>query len=309
MDDAYVLEDYDYALERILKEGVRKENRTGIDTLALFGLQSRYRIDKYFPLLTGRKLRFKSMVGELLWFLSGSTNNEDLVNLGCKFWTPWVDEEFEQKHGFTPGSFGPVYGFQLRHFGGHYGNGSGGDKGSKYKTGGGNTKKSAYTPENVYGQGGFDQLAYMVDLLKKNPESRRILFSLWNPSQLEKMRLPPCHYTFQCFVHDGKLSGMLTQRSCDFPVGVPFNIAFYSALIYMLAQQTGLEPYEFVHSTVDSHIYVNQIEAVEEYLERAKPDSPKLELNKADAIDLYTPDDFVLKDYDPQDTMKFEVAV
>jgi thymidylate synthase len=308
----YVMKDYDSALERILKEGVRKENRTGVDTIALFGIQSRYRIDEYFPFLTGRKLRFESMIGELIWFLSGSTNNEDLKNLGCKFWTPWVDEEFEKKHGFAPGSFGPVYGFQLRHFGGEYGNGIGGEK---------NTLNNCVTIIDVetddaddhhysmYGTGGFDQLAYMMDRLKNHPDCRRILFSLWNPQQMHQMRLPPCHYTFQCFVHDGKLSGELTQRSCDFPVGVPFNIAFYSAFIYMLAQQTGLEPYEFVHSTVDSHIYANQIEAVEEYLARSKPDSPKLELNKAEDIDLYKPEDFVLKDYEPQPTMKFEVAV
>lgn len=286
----YVMQDYDAALERILKEGVKKENRTGVDTIALFGIQSRYRIDEFFPFLTGRKLRFKSMIGELLWFLSGSTNNEDLKDLGCKFWTPWVDEQFEKDNGFVEGSFGPVYGFQLRHFGGHYGTG-------------------ADYPTGSYGQHGFDQLEYMMDRLKNNPDCRRILFSLWNPQQMDQMRLPPCHYTFQCFVHDGKLSGMLTQRSCDFPVGVPFNIAFYSALIYMLAQQANLEPYEFVHSTVDSHIYANQIEAVEEYLARSKPDSPKLELKQAGDIDLYSPDDFVLKDYNPQPEMKFEVAV
>lgn len=281
----YVMQDYDDALEKILKEGVKKENRTGVDTIAIFGIQSRYRIDEYFPFLTGRKLRFKSMIGELLWFISGSTINSDLINLGCKFWTPWVSEEFEKKHGFSAGNFGPVYGYQLRHFGGRF------------------------NDDVPYGAFGFDQLAYMIDLLKNNPDSRRILFSLWNPQQMHQMRLPPCHYTFQCFVHDGKLSGMLTQRSCDFPVGVPFNIAFYSALIYMLAQQTGLEPYEFVHSTVDSHIYVNQIEAVEEYLSRSKPDSPKLELNKVEDIDLYKPDDFMLKDYLPNSEMKFEVAV
>tara|TARA_Y100000034_G_scaffold117749_1_gene157566 strand:+ start:16018 stop:16941 length:924 start_codon:yes stop_codon:yes gene_type:complete len=307
------MRDYDAALSRILEEGVRKENRTGVDTIALFGIQSRYRIDEYFPLLTGRKLRFKSMIGELLWFLSGSTNNEDLANLGCKFWTPWVDEEFEKKHGFVPGSFGPVYGFQLRYFGGTYGNGAGGEnnlladvKDSDHVVG---YHKPFPTKVDLYGLGGFDQLEYMMDRLKENPNCRRILFSLWNPSQLSQMRLPPCHYTFQCFVNDGKLSGMLTQRSCDFPVGVPFNIAFYSTFIYMLAQQIGLEPYEFVHSTVDSHIYVNQIEAVEEYLARSKPCSPKLELHKASNIDLYKPDDFVLKDYEPQDEMKFEVAV
>lgn len=300
----YILQDYDKALEKILKEGVRKTNRTGVDTIACFGIQSRYKIDDRFPLLTGRKLRFKAMVGELLWFISGSTNNNDLRSLGCKFWTPWVSEDFEKKHGYMPGSLGPLYGFQLRYFGGYYGNGIGGEEYSSRST-----KSTVFATRNAYGEGGFDQLKYMVDLLRENPEDRRILFSLWNPNQLHKMRLPPCHYTYQCFVHDGKLSGMLTQRSCDFPVGVPFNIAFYSALTYMLAQQSNLKPYEFVHSTVDSHIYVNQIKAVEEYLNRTKPDSPVLELNKAEEIDLYKPEDFVIKDYHPNSEIKFEVAV
>lgn len=288
----YLMQDYDDALEKILKHGIRKTNRTGVDTLSLFGMQSRYRIDERFPLLTGRKIRHKSMVGELLWFLSGSTLNQDLKDLGCGFWTPWLDKEFEKENGFVDGAFGPLYGFQLRHFGGHYGNGS-----------------SEIKDNPLYGEGGFDQLAYMVDLLKNNPNDRRILFSLWNPKMMHQMRLPPCHYTFQCYTHDGKLSGMLTQRSCDFPVGVPFNIAFYSALIYMLAQQADLEPYEFVHTTADSHIYVNQIEAVEEYLSRSKPDSPVLRIEKADSIEDYKPSNFILEDYNPEPEIKFEVAV
>ena len=289
----YLMQDYDDALERILKHGIMKTNRTGVDTLSLFGMQSRYRIDERFPLLTRRRIRHKSMVGELLWFLSGSTLNQDLKDLGCGFWTPWLDKEFEEENGFVDGAFGPLYGFQLRHFGGHYGNGS-----------------SETNSNPLYGEGGFDQLAYMVDLLKNNPNDRRILFSLWNPKMMHQMRLPPCHYSFQCYTHDGKLSGMLTQRSCDFPVGVPFNIAFYSALIYMLAQQANLEPYEFVHTTADSHIYVNQIEAVEEYLSRGKPDSPVLKIfATADSIEDYKPSDFVLEDYNPEPEIKFEVAV
>ena len=285
----YVMRAYDDALELILKQGVRKTNRTGVDTIAICGIQSRYRIDEFFPFLTGRKIPFKAMVGELLWFVSGSTNNEDLKKLGCNFWNPWVDEEFEVKHGYAPGSFGPVYGFQLRHFGGVYGEGLLGSKG--------------------YGDEGFDQLDWMVKCLKTNPDSRRIIFSLWNPKQTHKMKLPPCHYTFQCFAHDGKLSGMLTQRSCDFPIGVPFNIAFYSALVYMLAQQTGLEPYEFIHSTVDSHIYANQTDAVEEYLSRPKPDSPRLKLTRATDMFAYSPKDFELEGYNPQPGIKISVAV
>jgi len=320
----YILEPYDDALRQILKNGVRKINRTGVDTIAVFGIQSRYKIDEYFPILTGRKVWPKSIFAELLWFLSGSTNNKDLQALGANIWTPWVDPEFEKKHGYAEGSFGPVYGFQLRHFGGYYGNGIGGRENSdkdymsldecshanlismehSFKKRG-----DDFRYVNAYGHGGFDQLQYMVNRLKSHPDCRRNLFSLWNPAQVDKMKLPPCHYTFQVFTYDGKLSGELTQRSCDFPIGVPANIQFYSALIYMLAQQCGLEPYEFVHSTVDSHIYVNQIDAVEEYLARSKPDSPKLKLNKVEDIYSYAVDDFKLIDYNPLPKIEIPVAV
>jgi len=302
----YITEEYDQALETILKKGVKKENRTGVDTLSIFGIQSRYKINEFFPFLTGRKLQFKSMLGELLWFISGSTNNNDLKKLGCGFWTPWVNTDFEFDNGFASGSFGPVYGFQLRHFGGYYGNGIGGREFTTDKI---KCETGFDTPRDAYGEGGFDQLAFMMEELKNNPNSRRILFSLWNPQQMDKMRLPPCHYTFQFSVEEDRLSGMLTQRSCDFPVGVPFNVAFYSTFIYMVAQQLDLKPHEFVHSTVDSHIYVNQIEAVEEYLSRSKPDSPKIQINKAKDIYSYRPEDFNLLEYNPHPSIKMEVAV
>jgi thymidylate synthase len=296
---AYIMQAYDNALRLIIGQGVWKKNRTGVRTKAIFGIQSRYRIHEHFPLLTGRKIWPKAIFGELLWFLSGSTNNNDLVALGSNIWTPWVDPEFEKKHGYVPGSFGPVYGFQLRHFGGEYGDGS-----PEF------TMTECDQDFTVkYGSGGFDQLIYMVDMLKNNPDDRRNLFSLWNPAQVDKMRLPPCHYTFQCFVYDGKLSGMLTQRSCDFPVGIPANVQFYSALIYMLAQQCGLEPYEFIHNTADSHIYQDQIPMAEEYLARPKPDSPKLKLHKAKDIYSYTMDDFEIVDYNPLSPIKIPVAV
>lgn len=284
----YICQPYDDALRSILEEGIRKTNRTGIDTISVFGLQKRYKIDSRFPILTGRKVWPKSIFAELIWFLSGSTNNKDLQSLGSNIWTPWVDENFEKKNNYAQGSFGPLYGFQLRHFGGNYNNG---------------------IMDEKYGNEGHDQLSDIVSLLKNNPDSRRILFSLWNPKQLDNMRLPPCHYTFQLYVHENKLSGMLTQRSCDFPVGCPANIQFYSAFIYMLAQQCGYEPYEFIHSTADSHIYVNQIPAVEEYLTRPKPDSPKLELNKAKDIYSYCVNDFVLVDYNPLEKIEIPVAV
>ncbi len=284
----YILEEYDAALEHILKNGVRKENRTGVDARAVFGICSRYRIDKQFPLLTRRKVWPKAIFAELLWFISGSTRNQDLQALGSNIWTPWVSEQFEKAQGYEEGSLGPVYGFQLRHFGGRYNKGI-------HNAG--------------YGVDGFDQLAWMVDQLKTNPTSRRILFSLWNPHQIKNMRLAPCHYSFQVFVDEDRLSGMLTQRSCDFPIGVPANIQFYSALTYMLAQQVGLKPYEFVHSTADSHIYEDQVEQVEEYLSRPKPDSPKLELKKADDIESYTLDSFKIVNYNPESKINIPVAV
>ena len=306
----YLLDDYDAALELILNEGVKKENRTGVDSLAVFCIQSRYKIDKYFPLLTRRKIWPKAVFAELLWFISGSTNNNDLKKLGADFWTPWVDEEFEKKHGYAPASLGPVYGFQLRHFGGDYGNGIGGSRNSPRDYCIGLKLEMEQTYEyKTYGLGGFDQLAWMIEQLKTNPNSRRNLFSLWNPKQIDMMRLAPCHYTFQVFVHEDKLSGVLTQRSCDFPVGVPYNICFYSALIHMLSQQTGYKPYEFVHHTIDSHIYVDQIEAVEEYLSRPKVDCPKLEVEPASDIDSYTMDNFKITDYNPQPVIKIPVAV
>lgn len=302
----YLLDDYDTALVKILEEGVQKKNRTGVDSLAVFCIQSRYEIGDYFPLLTRRKIWPKAVFAELLWFISGSTNNNDLKKLGADFWTPWVDEEFEKKHGYAPGSLGPVYGFQLRHFGGEYGDGTPGKVFSKPTP---PLSRPGNYYKTCYGAGGFDQLAWMIKQLKVNPDSRRNLFSLWNPKQIDMMRLAPCHYTFQVFVYEDNLSGVLTQRSCDFPVGVPYNICFYSALLYMLAQQTGLKPYEFVHNTIDSHIYVDQIEAVEEYLSRPQLDCPKLELEPAPDIDSYTIDNFKITDYNPQPIIKIPVAV
>lgn len=285
----YILQPYDDVLKYILENGMKKENRTGVDTLSVFGMQSRYRIDKHFPLLTKRKVWPKAIFAELLWMLSGSTNNKDLQALGSNIWTPWVDKEFEKKHGFVEGAFGPVYGFQMRYFGGEYGDG---DRGN----------------EN-YGKGGFDQISFLINELKTNPTSRRMIMSLWNPQQMHAMRLPPCHFSFQLYVNNGKLSGMLTQRSCDVGIGSCANIQFYSALIYMFAQQCGYKPYEFVYSMGDAHIYVDQIKAIEEYLARPTTDSPTLQLKKADNIFSYKLEDFVISDYNPQPKIKMPVAV
>jgi len=273
----YILQSYDDALSYILKNGVRKSNRTGVDTLSVFGYLARYDISEFFPVLTKRKMFPKSIFAELLWILSGSSNVNDLEKMGSKIWTPWRNKEFETDRLLRDGELGRIYGKQLREF----------------------------------GLGGFDQLLYLVEQIKIFPESRRLLISYWNPEDVahNRSRLPPCHVLYQVSIHDGKLSGMLTQRSADFPVGVPANIQFYSALTCLLAAQCGYEPGELVHSTADSHIYVNQIEAVEEYLSRPEIDSPKLVLGEAPSITEYKLEDFNLIDYNPGEKIKMEVVV
>lgn len=300
----YILEPYDDALREIIKHGVVKKNRTGVAAKTIFGMQRRYRIDTHFPLLTRRKVWPKAIFGELLWFLLGSTLNADLQKHGSNIWTPWVDPEFETKHNYVSGALGPLYGFQLRYFNGFYGNGALKQQHEVWEEGTGQVIERW-----DYGHGGFDQLAHMVELLKTDPDSRRNLFSLWNPQQISQMRLPPCHFCFQVYVEDGKLSGHLIQRSADYPVGIPANIQFYSALIYMLAQQCGYEPKEFVHTTSDSHIYVDQIEAVEQYLSRPTSASPRLSLRKAEDIYSYKMNDFEVVDYNPEPPIKVPVAV
>lgn len=306
----YCMQPYDDALKLILEQGVSRTNeRTGIKTLSIFGIQSRYRIDEYFPIMTRRKVYPKAMFAELLWFLSGSTNNADLQALGTNIWTPWVSEDFEKQQGYVSGAFGPVYGFQLRHFGGFYGNGDKKQQVFDLEINSDGLTDPVRKIKN-YGEGGFDQLAWMVNRIKTDPSCRRILFSLWDPNSISKSRLPPCHYTYQVLIDDeGRMTGIMTQRSCDFPIGVPQNISFYSLLTIMLAQQTGYTPYEFVHNTSDSHIYADQIEAVEEYLATPIIDCPKLKLNKAPDIFSYKMDDFELVNFKCGPKIEIPVAV
>ena len=288
----YLCKSYDDSLRQILENGVSRSNtRTNIKTLSIFGMMNRYRLNtEFFPIITKRKVWPKAVFAELLWFLSGSTNNKDLKNLGCNFWTPWVDHEFEKKHGFEEDSFGPVYGFQLRHFGGNYNNG---------------------IQNSEYGLNGFDQLSWVINRIKEDHSCRRTLWTLWNPNDVEKMRLPPCHMLYQILVDDKRqMTGIMYQRSCDFPIGVPANVQFYSALTMMIAQQTNCTPYEFVHFTADSHIYASQFQGVNDYLNRAEsPSSPKLKINKAKDIFSYKIDDFCLTEYNPLDKIDIPVAV
>lgn len=300
-----LMKNYDDSLRDILENGTSRTNvRTKQKTLSIFGMMNRYNLNDpegHFPILTRRKTWPMSVFKELLWFLSGSTNNKDLTDLGCKFWTPWVDHEFEKKHGYKKESFGPVYGYQLRHFGGFYGNG--GDPSIDP------TSLTADEPKE-YGSGGFDQLSWVINRIKEDYSCRRTLWTLWNPQDVSKMKLPPCHMLYQVLVDDERrLTGIMYQRSCDWPIGVPANIQFYSALTTMIAQQTDCIPHEFVHFTADSHIYGDQIDLVKEYLEFPEKPSPKLEIKKAKDIFSYTPDDFVISDADYGEKLKIPVAV
>lgn len=278
----YVMQGYDDTLARILASGLKKPDRTGIGCLSLAGLQCRYPLGGRFPLLSRRKVWPRAIFAELIWFLSGSTNTNDLNALGAKFWDRWKDQKFESKHGLSDGDLGPIYGFQLRHFGGDYATRS----------------------------GGFDQLGYMDSEMRVNPHSRRILFSLWNGNDMPMQVLPPCHYSYQIVVDgDLGLTGILTQRSADYPVGVPANIQFYSALTMMFAQQHGCRAREFVHNTGDAHIYLDQVDAVERYLASPVVDSPSLEIKRANDIFSYAPDDFVVSEYAPGPRIDVPVAV
>jgi thymidylate synthase len=297
----YLMTEYDNALEYILKNGDRQKTRTGVDCLTIFSYTTRYDISEYFPLVNKRKLFPKSVFAELLWMLSGSTNNEDLINLGANFWTPWADpkdpknKEFYERTGFPVGYLGPIYGWQLRHFGADY---------KKWIFEG-----QGKNPPEWYG--GFDQISWLVNEIKSNPDSRRLIVSLWNPPDLEFQRLPPCHYSFHVFIDSQKrMSLLLNQRSCDFPVGVPANIQFYSALCYMLAQQTGYTPYQFIHHAENAHIYESQIDQVKEYLSRpVKFNSPKIIIDKAKSIFDYKLENFQIVDYQYDKPIKMSIEV
>jgi thymidylate synthase len=225
--------------QRILTEGVKKEDRTGTGTLSIFGHLMRFRLNKGFPLVTTKKLHTKSIIYELLWFLQGNTNVQYLQEHGVHIWDAWADER---------GDLGPIYGKQWRSFSGANG-------------------------ETI------DQIRWIVDEIKRNPDSRRLIVSAWNPPELADMALPPCHCLFQFYVAHGKLSCQLYQRSADTFLGLPFNIASYALLTHMVAHVTGLEPGEFIHTIGDAHLYMNHIEQVQEQLTRTPFTLPTLRLN------------------------------
>jgi thymidylate synthase len=261
---------YHDLMEHVLRHGSRKDDRTGTGTLSVFGHQMRFDLSEGFPMVTTKKLHLKSIVHELLWFLKGDTNIAYLKANGVSIWDEWADAE---------GNLGPVYGKQWR---------------------------SWAAPDGRT----IDQIANLVAMLRKNPDSRRLIVSAWNPADVEAMALPPCHCLFQFYVADGKLSCQLYQRSADIFLGVPFNIASYALLTLMLAQVAGLKPGDFVHTLGDAHLYTNHIEQAELQLTRPLRPLPTMTLNPA-VTDLFafTYEDFTLAGYDPHPAIKAPVAV
>lgn len=259
-------------LRHVLEQGEERQDRTGTGTLSVFGWQSRYDLSSGFPLLTTKKVHFKSVVHELLWLLKGDTNIKYLKENGVSIWDEWADAN---------GELGPVYGHQWRNFG-------------------------------AAGSGkGFDQIQDILTQIKSKPRSRRILVSAWNPAEVAQMALPPCHTLFQFYVHmDGRLDCQLYQRSADIFLGVPFNIASYALLTCLVAQATGLKPGSFIHSFGDLHLYLNHVEQAKLQLAREPKPLPRLTLNPA-VTDLFAfkYEDITLEAYDPHPAIKAPVAV
>ena len=281
-------------LEHIKNNGINKNDRTGVGTISIFGSQTKYNLKNGFPLITTKKVHFKSIVHELLWFIKGDTNIKYLVDNDVRIWNEWPYEKFKKSNDYNGeslkefinkirksdkfskkhGDLGPVYGKQWRNF------------------------------------EGIDQIKELINNIKKNPNSRRLILNAWNPKEIKHMVLPPCHAFVQFYVNNQKLSCQLYQRSADVFLGVPFNIASYSLLTHMIAHVTNLKVGEFVHTTGDTHIYLNHLEQVETQLKRKPLKLPKLILNqKIKNIDDFTYNDIQLKDYISHPTIKAKVAV
>ncbi len=257
-------------VKHVLDNGVFKGDRTGTGTKSVFGYQMRFNMADGFPLLTTKKVHLKSIIHELLWFLQGSTNVHYLQENGVRIWNEWAADD---------GELGPIYGYQWRSW-----------------------------PD--YDGGHIDQISDVVEQIKHNPDSRRLIVSAWNVAQVPQMALPPCHTLFQFYVADGKLSLQLYQRSGDIFLGVPFNIASYALLLLMVAQVTGLEPGEYIHTLGDAHIYSNHFDQVNEQLQRTPRRLPHMVLNPdVKSIFDFRYDDFKLEDYDPYPPIKGVVAV
>lgn len=257
-------------LNRIMTEGVKKGDRTGTGTLSVFGHQMRFNLEEGFPLLTTKKLHLKSIIYELLWFLQGDTNVRFLQEHGVRIWNEWADEN---------GELGPVYGHQWRSW-----------------------------PD--YKGGTIDQISNVVEQIRHNPDSRRMIVSAWNVAEVNQMALPPCHTLFQFYVADGRLSLQLYQRSADTFLGVPFNIASYALLLMMMAQVTGLKAGDFIHTTGDTHLYLNHLEQARLQLTRTPRPLPVMRINPdVRSIFDFKYEDFRLENYDPWPHIKADVAV
>ena len=257
-------------MELILSRGVEKHDRTGTGTLSVFGHQMRFALDEGFPLVTTKKLHLKSIIHELLWFLAGDTNVRYLQEHGVRIWDEWADER---------GELGPVYGQQWRSWPAQDGK-------------------------------AIDQIGNVVAMIKRNPDSRRLIVTAWNPAEVDRMALPPCHCLFQFYVAEGRLSCQLYQRSADVFLGVPFNIASYALLTQMMAQVTGHKPGDFIHTLGDAHLYLNHLEQARLQLSRAPKPLPTMRINP-DVKDIfaYRYEDFSIENYDPHPHIKAVVAV
>lgn len=257
-------------LDRILTEGVSKGDRTGTGTVSVFGNQMRFNLEEGFPLLTTKKLHLKSIIYELLWFLQGNTNAKWLQERGVRIWNEWANED---------GELGHIYGYQWRSW-----------------------------PD--YNGGHIDQITEVIDQIKNNPNSRRMIVSAWNVADIDNMNLPPCHILFQFYVAEGRLSLQLYQRSADTFLGVPFNIASYALLLMMVAQVTGLKAGDFVYTTGDTHLYNDHIEQAKQQLARTPRKLPKMTINpNVKSIFDFKYEDFVLTEYDPHPHIKANVSV
>lgn len=264
------MEQYHQLMRTVLETGTYKEDRTGTGTKSVFGYQMRFNLQEGFPLVTTKKLHLRSIIHELLWFLKGETNIQYLKDNGVSIWDEWADEN---------GELGPVYGYQWRSWPARDG-------------------------------GTIDQISNLIAMIKKNPDSRRLMVTAWNPADVDRMALPPCHSLFQFYVADGKLSCQLYQRSADIFLGVPFNIASYALLTLMVAQVCDLKPGDFVHTFGDAHLYSNHLEQAELQLSRECRPLPTMKLNpEVKDIFGFTFDDFTLENYDPHPHIKAPVAV
>jgi thymidylate synthase len=264
------MKNYQELLKHVLDHGTRRDDRTGTGTLSVFGYQMRFNLEEGFPLLTTKKVHLKSIIHELIWFLKGETNIQYLKDNGVSIWDEWADAN---------GNLGPVYGSQWR----------------------------AWKAEDGRS---IDQIKQVIEEIKTNPSSRRLIVSAWNVGEIDKMKLPPCHAFFQFYVANGRLSCQLYQRSADIFLGVPFNIASYALLTMMVAQVTGLKPGDFVHTLGDTHLYLNHVEQAQLQLTREPRALPKMTLNpQVKSIFDFKFEDFTLSEYDPHPAIKAPIAV